>query len=182
MSWETELVRRYPLLFRAEQSECAPGYPCVGDGWQLIVEKAIERIDAAVRGLHGDAKAVVAIRQIKEKFGGLRIYAEWTAVPADVGARIQEAIDLAAARSFCTCELCGARGQIHNDDGWFATRCDRHAEGEPVEPKQGEPDLHIKYVVADGKMRVLTCRRYDRERDVFVEAQLPPGEQWAEGK
>lgn len=182
MTWQIELIKRYPHLFRSEFAERASGYPAVGDGWQLIVEKAVERIDAAVGDLLRNGKAVIRIEQIKEKFGGLRLYADCTVLPLEIEARFQEAIDLAEARSYCTCEVCGARGRLHDDYGWFTTRCDRHAAGEPIEPKRGDPDLHIKYTLTDGKMRVIRCRSYDRERDAFVDAPLPPGETWAEEK
>lgn len=176
MSWQIELIKRYPLLFGSPG-----GYPTVGDGWQLIVEKAVARIDEAVGELLKDAKAIVRVVQIKEKLGGLRIYVDWTALPPDVAAKIREAIDLAEARASCTCEVCGGAGRLHDRDGWYLTRCERHAEGEPV-PEQGDPDLYIQFVVKDGKMRVSRCRRYDRERDAFVDAPLPPGERWAEEK
>jgi hypothetical protein len=99
-------------------------------------------------------------------------------LPPEAAAKVQEAIDLAEARSYCTCEICGAEGRLHDDGGWYTTRCDRHAAGEPIEPKPGEPDLHIQYSMVAGKMRVIRCRRYDRERDEFVDAPLPPGETW----
>lgn len=182
MTWQIELVRRYPLLFRTQDSEHAAGYPAVGDGWQLIVEKAIGRIDTAASALLKAGTASIRIAQIKEKLGGLRIYADWTALPEDAAAKVQEAIDLAQARSYCTCETCGAPGQLHDDGGWYTTCCDRHAKGEPIEPKHDDPDLHIQYTFVGGKMRVIKCRRYDREHDAFVDAPLPPGEQWAEEK
>ena len=177
MTWQTELVKRYPLLFQSDEPAHARGCPTVGDGWHLVVEKAIERIDAAVAGLPRGSLQIV---QIKEKFAGLRLYVEWAALLPEVAAKVQEAIDLAEARSYCTCETCGAVGRLYDDDGWFTTRCDRHAEGAPVPATPGDDGLHIKFTVELGKMRVINCRRYDRERDAFVDAPLPPGEEWAE--
>ncbi len=179
MSWQTELIKRYPLLFRSELTGHAAGYPTVGDGWQLAVETAIARIDAAVGALLTDGGAVVHIGQIKEKLGRLRVYAEWTALPPAVAEKVQEAIDLAEARASSTCEVCGAPGRLYDRAGWYLTRCERHAEGEPV-PDDDDEDLHVQFAVVDGKMRVLRCRRYDYERDAFTDAPLPPGDEWAE--
>lgn len=170
MSWQTELMKRHQDLFGPPGHQ--RGYPTVGDGWQLIVEKAIGRMSAAKESAR---KGSISISQIKGKLGGLRIYADWSGLPDDAAAEVRDAIDLAEARAYCTCETCGAIGRLHDDNGWYATRCDRHAQGEPVERKQGEPDLHIQYRMVDGKMRVTKCRRYDRELDAFVDAPLPPG-------
>lgn len=176
MTWQTDLINRYPGLFRTDPAKHAPGYPSVGDGWQLIVEKAIARVHLAVAG----ANAVVRIAQIKEKLGGLRIYVDWTALPPDVEAKVQEAIDLAEARASCTCEVCGASGRLYDNEGWYSTRCERHPEGQPVPASYGDADLHIQFTLVDGKMRASRCRRYDRERDAFVDTPLPPGVQWPE--
>lgn len=174
MSWQTDLIKRYPGQFRSEFSDATSGYPSVGDGWQLIVERAIGRIDAALAELPGNGKALVRIAQIKEKFGGLRIYADWTVLPPDIEAKIKDAIELAEARAYSTCELCGAVGRLHDRSGWYLTRCERHAEGEPVPSRHGESDLHVRYTVVGGKMIVLRCRRYDRDLDTLVDVPLPP--------
>ena len=130
MSWQTALLKRHPRLFGADEPGHARGYPSVGDGWQLLVEKAIERIHAATASVPPHSITIV---QIKEKLGGLRIYADWRGLPDDVAAKVQEAIELAEARAECTCETCGASGRLHNDGGWLLTRCEQHASGEPVD-------------------------------------------------
>jgi hypothetical protein len=167
VKWKDELFERYRHLFRRG------GYPTVGDGWQDLVEKAFVRIDAAAEG---QPTGSLQILQIKEKFGTLRIYYGHR-LPDDVLAKVEEAVKLAEARSRCTCETCGAAGQLYNKGGWRMTRCERHAEGEPVKPPHGDAALDICYVLVDGKMRVTKCRRYDREGDVFVDTPLPPGEE-----
>jgi hypothetical protein len=182
VTWRTELVERHRRLFYAHGYEHASGYPSVGDGWQLIVEKAFKRIEAAVgKFLRKNPAASVHVSQIKEKLGGLRIYIHTVGLPARAEALVQDAVDLAEARASCTCEICGAAGVLHDHAGWYLTRCERHAEGEPVPAQHGEADLHIQFKFVRGKMRVSRCRRYDRERDAFVDAPLPPDETWAEG-
>jgi hypothetical protein len=168
MTWQLDLMMSYPHLFaRADDPKLSQGYPCVGDGWRPIVERAIERIDTVLAG------GRVEIVQIKEKLGGLRIYFYSKGLPAGVLATVREAIDLAEARADCTCETCGAVGRLHDKGGWLATRCELHADGQPVEPQHGDANLHVKWTIQDGKMRVISCRQYDRERDAFFDAPLP---------
>jgi hypothetical protein len=181
MTWQSDLLNRHRRLFYAHGHEHASGYPSVEDGWQSIIEKAFRRIDEAVAGARrNNPAASVHVKQIKEKLGGLRIYIDSVGLPAETEAAVQEAIDLAEARASCTCEICGSPGVLHDRAGWYLTRCERHAEGEPVPARPGEDDLHIQFKMVNGKMRVSRCRRYDRKRDAFVDAPLPPGETWAE--
>lgn len=62
---------------------------------------------------------VVAV-QVKEKFGGLRFY-------ADGGDKTTDAyIEMAEALADVTCEQCGAPGKKVSG-GWIVTLCDQHA-------------------------------------------------------
>ena len=130
-SWQSDLMLRYPQLFQQA------GYPTVGDGWQDLIERAVARVAAAVAG--GPAGSGVGIVQIKEKFGTLRLYYHARKLPTKIFARVREAIDLAEARSACTCEECGAEGRLYKRNGWYLTRCVDHAEGEPgpARPRRG---------------------------------------------
>lgn len=80
-----------------------------GPGWMSLV---IPVLDACERN-------GVAIEQIKQKFGGLRVYT------SEVNAEADAAIDVAAAASFKTCEECGEPGARRVDHGWITTLCDR---------------------------------------------------------
>lgn len=66
----------------------------------------------------------IEILQIKEKFGGLRFYVG--EVPANLYFRVNNAISLAEAASFATCEECGEPGK-RRGGGWIRTLCDAHA-------------------------------------------------------
>ena len=179
MTWQTDLLERYRNLFgSAEDPETLRGYPTVGDGWRAVVEKAVERIDAALAGGPGRVEIV----QIKEKLGGLRMYFHSRDLSAGSLAKVREAIDLAEARADCTCETCGAPGRLYDKGGWLSTRCELHAAGKLVLPRDPEPDVHIKWTIEDGRMRVISCRRYDRARDVFVDAPLPKDLKGKKGK
>jgi hypothetical protein len=75
---------------------------------------------------------------------------------------------LAEARSFCTCEICGVPGRLYDRGGWLATACADHARGEPVPVKVGCENLHVVRKVVEGAVRIVSCRRYDRKADAFV--------------
>lgn len=90
--------------------------PCgfsIGPGWLPIVERAlIEMISAGWdRQLH----------QVKEKFGGLRLYIGQGNI--EIEGIIRRAEDKAAI----TCEQCGAPGK-ERGDGWIRVLCENCAE------------------------------------------------------
>jgi hypothetical protein len=86
---------------------------CVGDGWAQLVNKAYDYLINY---------PTVKIVQVKEKFGGLRIYTDWY-VP-----ELDQYICSLETESLYTCELCGNTGCLRGG-GWYRTLCDVHAEG-----------------------------------------------------
>jgi len=71
-----------------------------GKGWWPLIEKVAAAIDS-FNAAHPDSP--VEVTQIKQKFGGLRIY-HYNA-PEDIRQLIDEAIEA----SWHTCERCGTR-------------------------------------------------------------------------
>jgi hypothetical protein len=82
---------------------------CVGYGWHEIVRDCLR--DMYRVGWRG------GLVQVKEKFGGLRVYA----VGDGYGA-IWHAIRRAESRAASTCERCGAPGRLRGR-GWLTTSC-----------------------------------------------------------
>lgn len=93
-----------------------------GDGWLHLVDAFVDL--ANVRGWK--------VLQIKEKFGGLRLYFQPTEVGADEAHKI---VRLLEAASDHTCELCGEDGgnwqngefvykSKPRSGGWIKTLCD----------------------------------------------------------
>lgn len=83
----------------------------VGEGWWKILQ-------ALHDGLTRESPNYQA-SQVKEKFGGLRVYL--VTYPTDEMARlIVEAEDWAAT----TCESCGEPGSLRTDRRWRKTLCD----------------------------------------------------------
>jgi hypothetical protein len=88
-------------------------YDAVGAGWLPILEE-----------LHLQLLAVdprYGVAQVKEKFGGLRVY---LATPEPDAASL--AIDAAEERALRTCENCGQPG-APREGSWIKTLCDEHA-------------------------------------------------------
>jgi hypothetical protein len=173
-TWQADLVDRYPGLFIEEFNGrvTTPGYPTTGDGWRDLVETAVGRIATAVAAAPSGS---VGIDQIKEKFGALRLY--WHGrnnLPEETCAAVEEAIYLAEARSACTCETCGAEGRLFKHGGRLLTACDEHGKGKVVHVRPGRENIHIVRTVKDGKLIIVSCRRYVRETDSFVD--VPPAE------
>ena len=86
-----------------------------GKGWWPLIEKVAAAIDS-FNAAHPDSP--VEVTQIKQKFGGLRIYHH--NAPEDIRQLIDEAIEA----SWHTCERCGSReGVSTNLDGYRLTLC-----------------------------------------------------------
>ena len=86
-----------------------------GKGWWPLIEKVAAAIDS-YNTAHPDSP--VEVSQIKQKFGGLRIY-HYNA-PED----IRQLIDHAIEASWHTCEKCGSTtGVTTNLEGYQLTLC-----------------------------------------------------------
>lgn len=86
-----------------------------GKGWWQMIEKIASAIDS-YNVAHPDTS--IGVSQIKQKFGGLRIYHHNT--PEDIRKLIDDAIEA----SWHTCERCGAtEGIITNLEGYRLTLC-----------------------------------------------------------
>jgi hypothetical protein len=167
--WQAQLLARYPALFNREINGrvSAPGFPSVGDGWRDLVERAIGRIADAVAAAPGGS---LQVGQIKQKFGTLRLYLDKRqGFPDATCAAIDEAICLAEARSACTCETCGVEGRLFDHGGYVLTACDRHGRGKAVEVRPGRENVHIVRTLQNGQLSIVSCRRYIRETDTFVD-------------
>lgn len=82
---------------------------CVGPGWKVLVDILVNLCK----------KEKVSIHQVKEKFGGLRFYADSTSD------KVNSAIEAAEVLSYYICEECGKPGSLSNF-GWIKTLCPEH--------------------------------------------------------
>lgn len=87
----------------------------VGPGWEAII-----------RELWSHKTEDVIVSQVKEKFGGLRVY---YSSPADMLDDFDAALDIAEDAAERTCDTCGAPGEIvKNSRGWLKCGCPLHRD------------------------------------------------------
>jgi hypothetical protein len=158
-NWRIEFMEAHPRLFGV----ASQGYAECGDGWHDLLRRCCVRIEAALTD--GDR---FVVEDIKSKYGTLRFY--WGGRLSDAAkVQIEEAIELAEARSACTCETCGAPGRLYERGDWLATACPEHARGEPLPVKAGRENLRIVGRLIGERLRIVSCKRYDRETDSFAD-------------
>lgn len=158
-AWEgraAQLRRRYPAQF-----EDLPYYMVsIDPGWFEPIEAACRKIDAL---LTSKEKVLFRWRQIKEKFGGLRMYWNEGGVYLDfigpdslthivveparplLSARTRERIAgivaEAAKQAATRCQVCGAPGTLRRrENGWLVTACERHVEPPELSDPQVDED------------------------------------------
>lgn len=82
-------------------------------GWTKLVETLLKDLTFVC--------PEIRVAQVKEKFGGLRFYAD------NCNKEANELITLAEQQSVLICDVCGEPGRLRSD-GWLATKCDTHYE------------------------------------------------------
>lgn len=91
----------------------------VGQGWSGLINEVFDMLEKT-KG--------VKIIQVKEKYGGLRIYTDFMHMEFD-----KFIMDI-EKRSFTVCEQCGKPGNLR-EGSWMLTQCDEHAGGKKaIEP------------------------------------------------
>jgi hypothetical protein len=169
VDWRLDLMLSHPRLFcvLADEPHLSFGYPLCEVGWRDILERLCVRIEGALRG--GDTFEFV---RVKQKLGILRVDFDDEA-SEETEATIGDAVDLAVARSACTCEMCGAEGRLYSNRGWLWTRCAEHAAGDPVPPRYGHGFENVRLLRRWRGQADVYYARYDRETDTLTEV-LPP--------
>ena len=94
---------------------------CCGKGWFGLIYELSQQIETIAvdmknRGCPEDELPIVV--QVKEKFGGLRVYM------CNQNDDISLLIEQAEAKSHRVCERCGQAGETYSDDGWYRTECE----------------------------------------------------------
>lgn len=97
-----------------------------GDGWLAPILEALEKMDTIAKA----HDVTIRVVQIKEKFGGLRLYTD--GVPKELNQRIYDVIDEAEKKCGVTCEVCGKPGKLDTSRSWIQTLC---VECEKQKPK-----------------------------------------------
>ncbi len=102
-----ELIAKHPLL---QNVQCGVS---VGDGWVPLLDRLFMRIESHVQF----NPTPVVVGQVKEKFGGLRVYFD------ESDDFVNGLGTMAESVSWMICEDCGARGELRCG-GWIRTLCD----------------------------------------------------------
>lgn len=136
--FEEKLVRKYPTLFGDIDKPETESLMCFGcecsDGWYTLLDRLCECIASHVKN-HWKHEQPYRFMQIKEKFGGLRVY--------DHGHddTIFGMIFLAESMSYSICEVCGHPGQCCSAGVWLRTLCPTCAERDGYRPRQEDDEV-----------------------------------------
>lgn len=116
------LTTQFPRILRIDQSDGLRlfGFEC-GDGWFGLIYGVLLLIDRYA----SENSIPVHFRQVKEKFGLLRIYA------TGEDESISLMIDITELISGKLCELCGEPGELVYTKGTMSARCFKHGAHEP---------------------------------------------------
>lgn len=128
MASNKELIEKYPWLLPRNvwTDEIVKDYDYsytlldeMPDGWRIAFgEQMCEEIQQALNQQPQVFANTFRITQIKEKFGGLRFYTNWTTP------EINKAIDKYENISYSTCICCGAPAKWITK-GWISPFCDK---------------------------------------------------------
>lgn len=111
---------RYPTFVIYEGYDLQLALESVGEGWAPLIREVFEYMEKT--------RVHSKIVQVKEKWGGLRIYTD--VVHDGLDAKIRDV----EKKSFTICEQCGSAGKLRSGS-WYRTLCEEHAGGAPaVEP------------------------------------------------
>lgn len=118
---QKQLFEEFPKLFKHFTKEydeddtlppAAFGIECA-DGWYDIIYSLCNRIQTHVEQQDFD----VHIEQIKEKFGGLRVYTD------GADKYIHGMITMSESFSYLVCEKCGSTDDVEQTKGYIRTLC-----------------------------------------------------------
>lgn len=101
-----------------------PAWSHVPTGWVALLEATMEQLDALAPGW--------LVVQVKQKFGGLRLYVE---LPEDLEtssrALAHSLVGDAERESFSACDVCGEPGTLTQvRENYWQTRCGSHVLSE----------------------------------------------------
>jgi hypothetical protein len=87
------------------------GLTSVGKGWAPLINRVFDKLETI--------KGSIKIVQVKEKWGGLRIYTDYS------NKELDKVIYDVEHESLEMCEVCGQSGKLRGKS-WYYTSCDEH--------------------------------------------------------
>ncbi len=126
---EQALYHDFPQLFRehtlSEQESCMHYGCCISDHWEPILRKFCTSVMLSWEERQPCGIPIPAIQQVKQKYGGLRIYTSQSG-NREFDDAVYNHVLTAEAEAAKTCEKCGDRGPDVCDrdvDYWINTVC-----------------------------------------------------------
>jgi len=118
---EQKLFKKYPKIFRQKdlsmQETCMCwGIDC-GDGWYWLLDQLCHTIQNYLKHNTHLKLPQLEATQVKEKYGGLRFYTNYS------DRLIDGMIWLAESMSYHICESCGSTDNVRLTKGWIKARC-----------------------------------------------------------
>jgi hypothetical protein len=116
--WERKLMDKHPAMFKHlwRPPECSEGWSTLLDDLMTDMERVMEESGEDI---------TLRVFQIKEKFGGLRFYADVDG-SVEIAGALAALVSEAERRSYSICEVCGAEGELRRERSWIRTLCDTH--------------------------------------------------------
>jgi ribosomal protein S14 len=112
---EKKMIDEFPTFFKdmyGDMTKTCMHWGCAhGDGWFKLLHDACKKIAKL------DKDKTFYFLQIKEKFGGLRLYY------SGGNEKIGKIIDDAEKKSYKTCEHCGTKRNVTTEGSWILTLC-----------------------------------------------------------
>lgn len=123
-----EFKQKYPPLSNTDD----PFDVCIGNGWNDLVTILSDRLltlSAQIREHVEIVPQPILVKQIKEKFGGLRYYIHLepkgtrSKSVQKLQDKVHSLINQAEHKSLSICEICGLRGKLRIDLPHHVTLC-----------------------------------------------------------
>ena len=129
------LIEKYPHLYKDPDPEAPGGRYSMqlwgfetADGWFELLEFFSKRLS---KHLKENPIEDFIVHQVKEKFGGLRIY------PSRYDDIISRLIQDAETEAYKTCEVCGSQDQVDTAGKyWVRTLCKTHREEQKIKDEE----------------------------------------------
>ena len=121
-----KLIEDYPSVFKDMESTSNYNLP---SGWYLLVDKLCSDLSVLLDEEHKKTKEnpeepLFMLLQIKEKFGGLRVYYMFNTENDKLYHEVQKLIDAAEDASYNICEITGKPGQFCKSGNQYHTFCE----------------------------------------------------------
>jgi len=121
-----KLIEDYPSVFKDMEHTSHYELP---SGWYLLVDKLCSDLSVLLDEEHKNTKEnpeepLFMLLQIKEKFGGLRVYFMMNTKNDELYHEVQKLIDVAEDTSYTICEITGKPGQFCKSGSQYHTFCE----------------------------------------------------------